>query len=115
LKFLILIKALAKQTENHQLSEIRRIASYLYRKGKRFDKSIDLSKQDKQFKDCIETAAESGKAELVESLLKFFVEKEEKEYFTVCSYSCYHLVKPDLIMELAWRHNLTDFAMPFMI
>lgn len=63
----------------------------------------------------METAAESAKADLVEDLLKFFVANEEKEFFTVCSYTCYHLVKPDLILELAWRHNLIDFAMPFMI
>jgi clathrin heavy chain len=97
------------------VKEIRRIASYLYRKAKRFEKSIELSKADKQFKDCIETAAESAKSEIVESLLNFFVEKEEKEFFSVCTYTCYHLIKPDLILELAWRHNLMNFAMPFMI
>jgi len=38
---------LAKQTENHQLNEMRRIAAYLYRKAQRFEKSIELSKKDK--------------------------------------------------------------------
>ncbi len=52
---------------------MRRIASYLYRRSKRFEKSIELSKKDKQYKDCVDTAAESGSTELVESLLNFFV------------------------------------------
>jgi arginase family enzyme len=29
--------------------------------------------------------------------------------------SCSELVKPDVVMELGWRANLMDFAMPFMI
>ena len=30
-------------------------------------------------------------------------------------YSCSALVKPDVVIELGWRANLMDFAMPFMI
>lgn len=39
--------ALARKTENHLNIEFRRIASYLYRKVGKFDKSIVLSKNDK--------------------------------------------------------------------
>lgn len=35
--------------------------------------------------------------------------------FTVCLYTCYELVKPDVVLELCWRYNLMDFGMPFMI
>lgn len=28
---------------------------------------------------------------------------------------CYDLLRPDVILELAWRHKITDFAMPYMI
>lgn len=28
---------------------------------------------------------------------------------------CYDLLRPDVILELAWRHNIMDFAMPFLI
>ena len=31
------------------------------------------------------------------------------------TYSCSELVKPDVVIELGWRANLMDFAMPFMI
>ena len=30
-------------------------------------------------------------------------------------YMCYDLLEPDVVLELAWRNNLMDFAMPFMI
>lgn len=28
---------------------------------------------------------------------------------------CYDLLRPDVILELAWRHNIMDFAMPYLI
>jgi len=46
--------------------------------------------------------------ETVENLLKFFVAKGEKEFFTVILYTCYDLLKPDVVMELAWRFGLMD-------
>lgn len=30
-------------------------------------------------------------------------------------YACYELIRPDVIMEISWRHGLQDFTMPFMI
>lgn len=30
-------------------------------------------------------------------------------------YACYDLVRPDLILEMSWRHGLQDFTMPFLI
>lgn len=30
-------------------------------------------------------------------------------------YACYDLIRLEVVMELAWRHGLTDFTMPFMI
>jgi clathrin heavy chain len=51
----------------------------------------------------------------VEDLLRFFVSKQEKEFFTVCLYTCYDLIKPDVAMELSWRFGLMEYAMPFFI
>ena len=53
--------------------------------------------------------------EIVEELLRFFVAEGRRECFSACLYSCYDYVKADVVMELAWRHGLMDFAMPFMI
>jgi len=62
---------LAQRLERHELVFFRQIAASIYRKNKRWEKSIALSKQDKLFKDAIETAAISGKSDVVEELLRY--------------------------------------------
>ena len=62
---------LAQRLERHELVFFRQIAANIYRKNKRWEKSIALSKQDKLFKDAIETAAISGKPDVVEELLRY--------------------------------------------
>lgn len=62
---------LAQRLERHELVFFRQIAASIYRKNKRWEKSIALSKQDKLFKDAIETAATSGKTDVVEDLLRY--------------------------------------------
>ena len=62
---------LAGRLEKNDLIFFRQIAASIYRKNKRWEKSIALSKQDKLYKDAIETAAISGKNEIVEELLKY--------------------------------------------
>ena len=63
--------ALAQRLEKHDLVFFRQIAAQIYRKNKRWDKSIQLSKQDKLYKDAIETAAISGKTEVVDELIRY--------------------------------------------
>jgi clathrin heavy chain len=62
---------LAQRLERHDLVFFRQIAASIWRKNKRWQKSIELSKQDKLYKDAIETAATSGKSEIVEELLRY--------------------------------------------
>jgi clathrin heavy chain len=62
---------LAQRLEKHDLVFFRQIAASIYRKNKRWEKSIALSKQDKLYKDAIETAAISNKTEVVEDLLRY--------------------------------------------
>jgi clathrin heavy chain len=62
---------LAQRLERHDLVFFRQIASNIYRNTKRWEKSIALSKQDKLYKDAIETAAISGKSDVVEELLRY--------------------------------------------
>lgn len=40
---------------------------------------------------------------------------EDKECFCATLYTCYDLIRPDVVLELAWRNQLVDFAMPYMI
>ena len=106
---------LARSLENHECLEFRRIASYIYRKQQRWNDAINLSKQDHLYGDCIETAAQSRSAEVVEPLLRFFVDQKLFECFAAATFVCYDLVSSDLILELAWRNDCIDFAMPFLI
>lgn len=62
---------LASRLERHELVFFRQIAAGIYRKNKRWEKSIALSKQDKLFKDAIETAAASKKGDVTEDLLRY--------------------------------------------
>ncbi|KAI1396601.1 clathrin heavy chain [Hypoxylon fuscum] len=106
---------LASRLEKHDLVFFRQIAANIYRKTKRWEKSIALSKQDKLYKDAIETAAISAKSEVVEELVRYFVDIGSRECYVGMLYACYDLVRPDMILELSWRHGLNDFTMPYMI
>ncbi|KAF3056441.1 putative clathrin heavy chain [Daldinia childiae] len=106
---------LASRLEKHDLVFFRQIAANIYRKTKRWEKSIALSKQDKLYKDAIETAAISGKSEVVEELLRYFVDIGSRECYVGMLYACYDLIRPDTVLELSWRNGLNDFTMPYMI
>ncbi|CAO1596571.1 MAG: hypothetical protein LQ349_003377 [Xanthoria aureola] len=106
---------LASRLEKHELVFFRQIAASIYRKNKRWDKSIALSKQDKLFRDAIETAAMSGKEDVVEELLRYFVDIGSRECYVGMLYACYDLIRLHVVMEVSWRHGLNDFTMPFMI
>ncbi|CAJ0765965.1 20541_t:CDS:2, partial [Entrophospora sp. SA101] len=71
--------------------------------------------EDRLFKDAIETTSESRSTDVVEELLEYFVQIGNKECFTACLFVCYDFVRPDIVLELAWRHGLNDFAMPYLI
>jgi len=54
---------------------MRRVAAYIYKKAGRWKQSIALSKKDNMYKDCMETASQSGEHELAEQLLVYFIEQ----------------------------------------
>eukprot|EP00094_Tigriopus_californicus_P009052 TCALIF_08726-PA protein Name:"Similar to CLTC Clathrin heavy chain 1 (Bos taurus)" AED:0.13 eAED:0.13 QI:38/0.57/0.26/0.93/0.78/0.66/15/0/1551 len=106
---------LAQRLEKHELIEFRRIAAYLYKGNNRWKQSVELCKKDNLFKDSMEYAAESKNAEVAEELLAYFLEKKAYDCFAACLFQCYDLLHPDVILELAWKHNIMDFAMPYLI
>jgi len=110
---------LAQKIEKSELLEFRRISALLYKQNKRWKQSVELSKQDKVYKDAIDTASASADPELVRELLDFFLTSADGgadgECFAATLFTCYDLVDADVVMELAWRNKLTDFAMPYMI
>jgi len=112
--------ALAQQLQKHELLEFRRIAAHLYRTNKRYTTSITLSKQDGLWQDAMETAALSQEKPLAEELLRFFVENIKKDAcpkscFAACLFTCYELIRPDVVLELSWRYGLIEYCMPFMV
>lgn len=60
-------------------------------------------------------ASESKDIELAEELLSWFLQENKKECFAACLFSCYDLLRPDVVLETAWRHNIMDFSMPYFI
>jgi len=106
---------LAQTLEKHELIEFRRIAAYLYKGNNRWGQSVALCKKDNLFKDAMEYAAESKNAEVAEDLLAYFLEHKAYDCFAACLFQCYDLLHPDVILELAWKHNIMDFAMPYLI
>ena len=60
-------------------------------------------------------ACESRNSDIAEELIAWFLDQENHPCFAACLFSCYDLLRPDVILELSWRHNIMDFAMPYMI
>merc|ERR1712129_178865 len=57
---------------------------------------------------------------LAEELLRFFVENIKKEScpkscFAACLFTCFELIRPDVVLELSWRYGLIEYCMPFMV
>ena len=67
------------------------------------------------FQDAMMYAGESRQVEIAEDLIEWFLDNNNHECFASCLFQCYDLLRPDVILELAWRHNILDFAMPYMI
>lgn len=106
---------LAERLEKHDLIFFRQIAAHLYKKNKKWAKSISLSKEDKLWKDAIDTAAASGKSEVAEDLLRYFVDIGNKECYVATLYTCYDLIRQDVVSELSWINGLKDYTMPYLI
>jgi len=106
---------LAHQLEKNELLDCRRISALLYRKNQKYSKSIEISIKDDMFKDAMETVSESKDTQLCEDLMRAINEKNDRELFAAMLYTCYELIKPDVAMEMAWRNNMMEFVMPFMI
>lgn len=106
---------LASKLATHELLEFRRISAYVYRCNSKWSQSIELSKNDRMWKDCIDTANESTDAEIIENLLRFFCETSEKECFCATLYTCFSHVRPDVALELGWLNGYSHFIMPFLV
>eukprot|EP00118_Oscarella_pearsei_P024527 m.306251 g.306251 ORF g.306251 m.306251 type:complete len:1689 (+) comp41084_c0_seq1:100-5166(+) len=107
--------ALAQRLEKHELLEFRRIGAYLYKGNNRWKQSVELCKKDRLYRDAMTYSSESRDPAIAEDLIAWFLEIGNRECFAACLFQCYDLLHPDVILELAWRHNIMDFAMPYII
>ena len=87
----------------------------MYRKNKKYNKSIEMSKKDDLYQDAMETVAESKDPALAEELLRFIMTRNDKELIGAMLYNCYELIKPDVAMEVGWRCGMQEFVMPYFI
>jgi clathrin heavy chain len=108
-------KALARRIEGHEVLEFRRIAAELYKQNGMWEESLALSKRDNLWQDAMASAADSKNAAVAEELIRFFVAENRPDCFAAALFTCYDLVRADVVLELAWRHKMIDYAMPFLI
>ncbi|CCF59007.1 hypothetical protein KAFR_0F04120 [Kazachstania africana CBS 2517] len=106
---------LASRLETHEIIFFRKIAALLYRRNKKWMKSLNILKEEKLWKDVIETAAISQDAKVVEDLLLYFVEIGNKEAFVALLYAAYNLVNYDFVLETSWLNSLDDIIKPYEI
>ena len=65
-----------------------------------------MSKQDKLYKDAMETAAVSNETAVAEELLSYFVDIGNKDCFAAMLYVCFDLLRPDVVAELVRREPI---------
>ncbi|KAJ8904263.1 hypothetical protein NDN08_000787 [Rhodosorus marinus] len=109
------LTGMAKTLESHRLVEARRIATKAYRKLGKWERALEISTKDKIYIDCIEAVKVSKDVELAEQLAEQFLKERRRECFTALLYGCYEFFKPETALELSWRHQAKDFAMPYMV
>lgn len=64
----------------------------LFLGNNRWKQSVELCKKDNLFKDSMEYAAESGKQEIAEELLSWFLERKLFDCFAACLFQVSQLV-----------------------
>lgn len=63
----------------------------------------------------METLRSSEDPDLVEEMLRFALQGGARIVFLRVCTRAIRFVRPDVVLELSWRHNLMNFAMPYMI
>ncbi|CAI5152852.1 BEM_HP_G0080070.mRNA.1.CDS.1 [Saccharomyces cerevisiae] len=101
--------------EEEDYKAFSRRSALLYRRNKKWAKSLSILKEEKLWKDAIETAAISQDPKVVEALLTYFVETGNREGFVALLYAAYNLVRIEFVLEISWMNSLEDYIKPFEI
>ncbi|KAI0987660.1 hypothetical protein GJ496_003725 [Pomphorhynchus laevis] len=107
--------ALAQRLEKEDHVEFRRLAAYLYRGNNRWSQAVEICKIDNLHKDAMIYVAQSNQPELAEELINWFIKNGLHDCLAACLYHCFNLLKPDVVMEIAWKNKMMDFVMPYFI
>lgn len=106
---------LAVRLETHELIYFRKISALLYRRNKKWAKALNILKEEKLWKECIETAAISQDYKIIKELFEFFVSKDIKEGIIGLLFSGYNLFKYEDVLEQSWINGLNDIIKPYEI
>ena len=99
----------------HQLIEMRRVGTWLLSRTGHYQEAVDAALSDKLFKDATDFAAASESPQIVEKLLRYYIDNKLYECYAAALYSCFDNTQPDVALELAWRNQQQDLAMPYLI
>jgi clathrin heavy chain len=100
---------------------MRRSAVTLYASLKKYNEGIAYAIKNRFYDEASSCAAASENGDKCETMLRMICSKEfpdekiRKEIFTVAVSRFGKMVRADVVLELAWRFNMIDFAMPYLI
>lgn len=100
---------------------MRRSAVTLYAALKKYDEGIQYAVKNRFYDEASTCAAASENGEKCEAMLRMICSKEfpdekiRKEIFAVAVSRVDKMVRADVVLELAWRFQMIDFAMPYLI
>lgn len=107
--------SLSARLEKHPVNELRKLAVKILDKNSNYQQALSICQKEMLIDEAILVVYKSGKVALIEELLEFLLANGKKENFVACLYTCYEFLRPDTVMELAWKHNCLDATMPFFI
>ncbi|EEA05514.1 clathrin heavy chain 1, putative [Cryptosporidium muris RN66] len=106
---------LSRKLESHPLNDFRRLAVKIFHKNADYQQALEICQKEMLIEDAIVVVYKSADTSLIENLLEFLLSHKNIENFIACLYTCYEYLKPDVILELAWKYKCLDAAMPFFI
>ncbi|KAK6591199.1 clathrin heavy chain [Cryptosporidium xiaoi] len=107
--------SLSSRLENHPVNELRKIAVNLLNKNSNYKQALSICQKEMLIDEAILVVYKSGNSTLIEDLLEFLLINDKKDNFVACLYTCYEYLRPDVVLELAWKHNCLDITVPFFI
>lgn len=107
--------SLSARLEKHPVNDLRKLAVKILDKNSNYQQALSICQKEMLIDEAILVVYKSGNVALIEELLEFLLINNKRENFVACLYTCYEFLRPDTVMEMAWKHNCLDATMPFFI